>query len=234
MMLPTKLQQSEQRQPLPCDLYSRRQILSGLGNGLGGLALASLLPSKLLADGPRADNLLPRAPHFPAKARSVIQLFMHGGPSHLDLLDPKPVLDRLDGQPPPREVEDDERITGNLLKSPFRFRKYGQSGLEFSEVLPHIAQHADRIAVIRSMHTEHRNHEQSLWKMHTGLDCLGPAQHWRLGDLWIGDRKPEFTRLRGVARPARLTGRWHQQLVERLDAAAVSGNAIPLRRNAGT
>jgi hypothetical protein len=98
---------------------------------------------------------------------------MHGGPSHLDLLDPKPMLDRYDGQAPPAEVADDERITGNLLKSAFRFRRHGQSGVEFSEVLPHTARHADKIAVIRSMFTEHRNHEQACWMMHTGLIVAG-------------------------------------------------------------
>src|SRR5882724_4497233 len=148
---------------------SRREILSTLGGGFGGLALASMLR----ADAPCPHDLQPRQPHFPAKATAVIQLFMHGGPSHLDLLDPKPMLDRYDGQPPPAEVADDERLTGNLLKSAFRFRKHGQSGLEFSEVLPHTARHADKIAVVRSMFTEHRNHEQALWMMHTGLIVAG-------------------------------------------------------------
>src|SRR2546423_1851184 len=142
---------------------SRREVLSTLGGGFGGLVVASMLE----ADSPSPPTPLPRGegrighdlrakqPHFPAKAKAVIQLFMHGGPSHLDLLDPKPVLDRYDGQAPPAEVADDERLTGNLLKSPFRFRRHGQSGLEFSEVLPNIARHADKIAVIRSMFTEH-------------------------------------------------------------------------------
>src|SRR5438105_519267 len=149
--------------------FSRREVLSTLGGGFGGLVLASLLK----ADAARTHDLQPRQPHFAPKARAVIQLFMHGGPSHVDLLDPKPMLERYDGQPPPAEVADDERLTGNLLKSPFRFRRHGQSGLEFSEVLPHIAQHADKIAVVRSMFTEHRNHEQALWMMHTGLIVAG-------------------------------------------------------------
>jgi len=148
---------------------SRRDVLASLGGGFGGVVLASLLK----ADGPRVHDLRPRQPHFEPKARAVVQLFMHGGPSHLDLLDPKPMLDRFDGQSPPAEVADDERITGNLLKSAFRFRKHGQSGIEFSEVLPNIARHADRIAVIRSMFTEHRNHEQALWMMHTGMIIAG-------------------------------------------------------------
>src|SRR5438270_3740902 len=149
--------------------FSRREVLASLGGGFGGLVLASLLK----ADGPRARDLHPRQPHFEPKARAVIQLFMHGGPSHLDLYDPKPMLDRFDGQAPPAEVADDERLTGSLLKSAFRYRKHGQSGVEFSEVLPHTARHADRIAVVRSMHTEHRNHEQACWMMHTGLIVAG-------------------------------------------------------------
>src|SRR5213083_1339880 len=126
---------------------SRREVLSTLGGGFGGLVLASLLK----ADAPRTHDLQPKRPHFAPRARAVIQLFMHGGPSQVDLLDHKPILDRYDGQAPPAEVADDERITGNLLKSPYRFFKHGQSGVEFSETLPHIARHADRIAVIRSM-----------------------------------------------------------------------------------
>src|SRR5476651_318437 len=117
---------------------SRREVLSTLGGGFGGLVLASLLK----ADAPRARHFQAKQPHFTPKARAVIQLFMHGGPSHLDLLDPKPMLERYDGQAPPAEVADDERLTGNLLKSPFRFHKHGQSGVEFSVVLPHTARHA--------------------------------------------------------------------------------------------
>jgi hypothetical protein len=148
---------------------TRREVLCTLGGGFGGLALASLLK----ADEPRSHNLQSRSPHFVPKARAVIQLFMHGGPSHVDLLDPKPMLDRYDGQAPPAEVADDERLTGNLLKSAFRFRKHGQSGLEFSDAFQHIPRHADKIAVVRSMFTEHRNHEQALWMMHTGMIVAG-------------------------------------------------------------
>jgi hypothetical protein len=151
---------------------TRRQALTRLGGGFGALALGALL-GEGRADPPAAHNLQPRAPHFPAKATAVIQLFMHGGPSHVDLLDPKPTLARYDGQPPPAEVADDERITGNLLRSPYRFVRSGQCGIEFSETLPHTARHADKIAVIRSMFTEHRNHEQALWMMHTGLLVAG-------------------------------------------------------------
>jgi hypothetical protein len=153
-------------QPLhPC----RRDVLSRLGAGFGGVALASLLAEQ----SPAAHDVKERRPHFPARAKAVIQLFMHGGPSHVDLLDPKPLLAKYDGKPPPAEAADDEKITGNLLRSPFAFKRYGKSGLEMSETLPHIGKHADDIAIVRSMYTEHRNHEQALWMMHTGLIVAG-------------------------------------------------------------
>jgi hypothetical protein len=156
-------------------LPTRRQVLSRLGGGFGGLVLNCLLGEAFATEKgtPAGSDLLPKQPHFPAKAKAVIQLFMHGGPSHVDLLDPKPLLEKYDGKPPPAEVADDEKITGNLLKSPYKFHRHGESGLEFAETLPHIASHADEIAVIRSMFTEHRNHEQALWMMHTGLTVAG-------------------------------------------------------------
>src|SRR4051812_3310134 len=99
---------------------TRREALARLGGGFGGLALGSLL----------AEGGEPK-PHFAPRARAVIQLFMHGGPSHVDLLDPKPLLDKYDGKAPPAEAADDEKLTGYLLKSPYKFRKHGSSGLEF-------------------------------------------------------------------------------------------------------
>jgi hypothetical protein len=156
-------------------LPTRREVLTRLGGGFGGLALAAMLGEARgdPASRPEPFDVLPRPPHAPARAKSVIQLFMHGGPSHVDLFDPKPMLDRYDGKAPPAEVADDEKLTGNLLKSPYKFARHGRSGLEFAETLPHIARHADEIAVVRSMYTEHRNHEQALWMMHTGLIVSG-------------------------------------------------------------
>ncbi len=160
------------------NVFNRREMLARMGAGFGSIALAALLSEGQAAPPASHEDagpfdLSPRAPHFPARARAVIQLFMHGGPSHVDLLDPKPMLETYDGKAPPAEVADDEKITGNLLKSPYRFTKHGQSGIEFSETLPHIARHADEIAVIRSMFTRHRNHEQALWMMHTGMTVSG-------------------------------------------------------------
>src|SRR5579864_7167608 len=143
-------------------LLSRRQMLSRLGGGFGSMALAALLGDKARAETARFD-LAPKQPPYPAKAKAVIQLFMHGGPSHVDLFDPKPMLTKFDGTAPPKEVADDEKITDNLLKSPFRFNQCGQSGIELSETLQQIARHADDIAVIRPMFTMHRNHEQACW-----------------------------------------------------------------------
>lgn len=149
---------------------TRRDAISRLGGGFGAAALAAILADEQArAAGPSPN---PR-PHHTPKATTVIQLFMHGGPSHVDLLDPKPQLDKFDGKAPPAEVADDEKITGNLLRSPFKFAPAGKCGTPFSEVLPGIAKHADDIAVIRSMYTEHRNHEQALWMMHGGLTVAG-------------------------------------------------------------
>ena len=156
--------------------HSRREAVSRIGCGFGGLALGTLLGefdrSALGADSVR-HSVQQKRPHHPPKATAVIQLFMHGGPSQVDLLDPKPELSRMSGQTPPAEVADDENRTTYLLGSPFKFSRHGKSGLEFSEVLPGIAQHADDIAVIRSMFTEHRNHEQAIWMANTGLITSG-------------------------------------------------------------
>src|SRR5262249_22325521 len=139
---------------------TRREVLSRLGGGFGGLVLSVLSGKPVWADPHGAPStihydLRAKQPHFAPKAKAVIQLFMHGGPSHVDLLDPKPMLAKYDGKAPPAEVADDEKLTGNLLKSPYRFEKHGQSGIELSETLPHLARHIDDVAVIRSMFTLH-------------------------------------------------------------------------------
>ena len=128
---------------------SRRDVLARLGSGFGGLALGTLLNESSSAAGTSANI----SPDFQPRAKAVIQLYMHGGPSHMDLLDPKPMLNRFDDTAPPDEVADDENRTKNLMGSPFKFQKCGQSGLEFSEIQPFVSQHADDIAVIRSMFT---------------------------------------------------------------------------------
>src|SRR5947209_7509778 len=116
-------------------VFSRREFLSRAGTGLGVLGLAGLLH----AQGPRAGDaspLAPRAPHFPAKAKRIIHLYMNGGPSQVDTFDPKPALTTHQGQRPPSANLVTERRTGALMPSPFTFRRHGQSGLEISSIFP--------------------------------------------------------------------------------------------------
>lgn len=148
---------------------SRRELLSRMGNGFASLGLFGLFGEVLGQDSsPSSPNpLLPRAPHFPAKAKRVIFLFMNGGPSHIDTFDPKPELNRLHGQPIPLSLPT-ERRTGAALGSPFKFSRHGQSGLEVSELFPNVARHADDLCVIRSMRADVPNHEPSLLLMNCG------------------------------------------------------------------
>src|ERR1700712_5543863 len=142
---------------------SRREVLRRCGLGFGSLGLASLLEQAgLLAAQPVGNPLAPKAPHFPAKAKRVIHIFANGGPSHVDTWDPKPLLTKYHGQPLPNENLKTERKTGAAFGSPYKFQKYGQSGIEVSELFQHTAKHIDDIAVIRSMHADVPNHEPSL------------------------------------------------------------------------
>ena len=143
---------------------SRRDLLQRMGTGLGVLGLAGLLQEQKLL----ANPLAPKPAHFAPKAKRVIHLFMNGGPSQVDTFDPKPALARYNGQQPPSANIRTERGTRGLMMSPFRFNKSGQSGLEISEIFPRIAEHADDLCVIRSMHTNVPNHEPSLLMMTCG------------------------------------------------------------------
>jgi hypothetical protein len=153
--------------PLP---LTRREFLCRTGMGFAGVGLASLLGAEAARAAPVAltNPLAPKAPHFPGKARRVIHLFMNGGPSHLDTFDPKPALARYAGRTLPRPNLRTERRTGAAFPSPFRFRRHGQSGIEVSEIFPHVAACADDLCVIRSMHADVPNHEPSLMLMNCG------------------------------------------------------------------
>src|SRR5262249_22050890 len=120
------------------------------------------------ARAPGRSPLTPRRPHFPGKAKRVIHIFANGGPSHVDTFDPKPALRRLAGQPLPMPNLRTERRTGAAFPSPFRFERYGQSGIEVSELFRHVARHIDDLCVIRSMHADVPNHEPSLMLMNCG------------------------------------------------------------------
>jgi len=149
---------------------SRRQMLARTGIGFGSLALGQLLGEQGLLNTAQADAinpLLPKTPHFPAKAKRVIHLFMNGGPSHVDSFDPKPELTKRHGQELPINLPT-ERKTGAAFASPYKFEKYGQSGIEVSELFSHTAACIDDIAVIRSMHGDSPNHEPSLLLMNCG------------------------------------------------------------------
>ncbi len=149
-------------------------MLQHTANGFGMLGLASLLAEnglvKTWADEPDPTNpLAVRPPHFPAKAKRVIFLFMSGGPSHVDTFDPKPRLAKDNGKPLPFEKPKLERTrTGNLLQSPWKFQKRGESGIEVSELFPHVSNCMDDICLIRSMLADNINHNGACLQMNTG------------------------------------------------------------------
>jgi hypothetical protein len=147
------------------DLLSRRQMLSRFANGFGMLGLASLLSNTASAVSPLAV----RQPLYAPKAKRVIFLFMSGGPSHVDLFDPKPKLGEMNGKPLPFEKPKLERTkTGNLYGSPYQFRKHGQSGTDVSELFPHLSQCVDDLCVVRSMVADNINHNGACLQMNTG------------------------------------------------------------------
>jgi hypothetical protein len=153
--------------PLEHLALTRRELLSRCGMGFGTLALGGLFAQTEQAAA-AGNPLMARAAHFPAKAKHVIHLFMNGGPSHVDTFDPKPTLSKYAGKELPGGTLATERPTGAALASPFKFRKYGQSGIEVSDLFYHVAQSIDDIAVIRSMHADVPNHEPSLMLMNCG------------------------------------------------------------------
>ncbi len=161
--------------PPPRSCCSRRDFLDKAGSGFGALALAGLLAEQ----NARADEknpLAPKAPHFAAKAKAVIWLFMNGGPSQVDTWDYKPELEKRDG----KELEGFDKNTGfftaavgPLMKSPFKFARHGQSGAWASEIFPELATHVDEMAFIYSCFTGSNNHSPALFEMNTGMSRMG-------------------------------------------------------------
>ncbi|WP_437185358.1 DUF1501 domain-containing protein [Planctomicrobium sp. SH668] len=155
-------------------MLNRRQLIQNCTAGLSGIALSGLLTKELSAQTPPASSpLASKVPHFPARAKRVIFLFMHGGPSHLDTFDYKPMLAKHHGQPLPF---DKPRVqfsqTGNLLKSPWEFKQYGESGAWVSDLFPHVGACADDITFLKSIHGSNEAHGGALLKMHTGSDTF--------------------------------------------------------------
>ncbi|MEM1083643.1 MAG: DUF1501 domain-containing protein [Verrucomicrobiota bacterium] len=153
----------------PAELIRRREFMGRGAMGFGSLALASLFQ-----DEAQADDLVPVAPHFPAKAKSVIFLFMDGGVSQVDSFDPKPQLAKENGQKPKFKV--DKTVfnqNGNILASPWEFKNRGESGLPVSDLFPHIGSCADDLCVLRSMTSFSPNHPNAIYSLHSGHILTG-------------------------------------------------------------
>lgn len=148
--------------------FNRRQMLSRCGTGMGMLALAGVMADDTHGAPSVVDPLAPKSPHFAAKAKHVVHLFMNGGPSQVDTFDPKPALEKYHGKSLPVSNLRTERKTGVAMRSPFGFKKYGKSGIEVSDLFAKTAQHIDDMCVIRSMYADVPNHEPSLMLMNCG------------------------------------------------------------------
>ena len=174
--------------PTP-DPIARRHFLRECGVGLGKMSLAALLTDAFAAEGTNA--LAARAPHFPAKAKRVIHLFMAGAPSHLDLFDYKPELAKLEGKPLPPSVIGDQRYAfirsdAAVMGPRFKFAKHGQCGAEISEVLPELAKVVDEIAMLKAVKTDQFNHAPAQMLFNTGFPvpgrpCIGAWALYGLG-----------------------------------------------------
>ena len=161
--------------------FTRRDFFTTTANGLGMLALGSMLDQDKLfaASADSADSLQPRKPHFAPKAKNCIFIFMEGAPSQLDLYDPKPKLNELNGQPLPESLIKNVRFafikkeSAVLMGSPRKFAKYGQSGMDFSDLLPHLATCSDDLVQVRSMHTDQFNHHPAQLVLACGRSTFG-------------------------------------------------------------
>jgi hypothetical protein len=154
---------------------TRREALRRVGNGFGMMAFAGALSQSMMRAGvSTADGgILTGKLDYPQRVKRVIFLFMNGGCSTIDCFDPKPALEKYDGQPLPGGAIKTERRTGELMKSPFKFKKYGQCGMDVSELWPHLGEVADDVCWIRSVYTEIPNHEPSCLMMNTGANQAG-------------------------------------------------------------
>jgi hypothetical protein len=151
---------------------SRRSFFHQVAGGVFGAALASLLERDL-----RGDDLRPRKPHFTPKAKSVIHLFMNGGPSQMDLFDPKPKLDALHGKQHFEKIAgevENVKDAGALMRSPFKFARHGKSGIPVSDAMPHLSRQVDQLALIRSMYTTNLTHEPAIYLIQSGK--MGPGR----------------------------------------------------------
>ena len=195
---------------------SRRSFFDHVGAGLYGTALATLLTRDLYAKPHHTQSLAldtrPRRPHFAPRAKAVIQLCMQGGPSQVDLFDPKPALNKFHGKDAPEEFTKvapaGRSMKGKIMRSHWQFAQHGQGGAWVSELLPHTAKVIDEIAIIRSMYNVPR-----------------PPHPRRMDHLWPRQRKPKPARLRRPLRPQEPPARQRRrELDERLPASPLSGH----------
>jgi hypothetical protein len=157
--------------------HSRREFLLNSAYGFGAIALNDLIRRDAAAEASATNPLAAKEPHFPAKAKHVIFLFMQGGPSQIETFDPKPELKKFDGQLLPAELRDFDLAQINtadakIMAPLFEFQKHGESGVEISSLFPELAKHADKLAVIRSVHHDLFIHGSALTMMHTGTQLL--------------------------------------------------------------
>ena len=209
----------------------RRRFFDRVGDGMGGAALAWLLSrdlfggSGLLAEEPAPQRLgvydvTPKNPPRRPRAKAVIQVFMQGGPSQMDLLDPKPKLAELHGEGYFDKVAADltgPEQAGKLFRSPWKFRQQGESGLQVSELMPHLATVADELAVVRSMHTTHPNHEPAIFKYQSGrlIQGLPSFGSWVVYGLGTENQNlPAFVALAAEGSlPVNGAQNWHNGLL---------------------
>src|SRR6202790_597432 len=155
---------------------NRRDALCRIGHGFGMMAFAGMISESLAKAGVKSDTdgaIEPRKLDFAPRAKRVIFLYMNGGLSQVDSFDPKPALDKYHGKPLPGGSIATERKTGTLMRSPFQFKKYGQCGMDVSELFPHVGECADDICFVRSVYTDIPNHEPSMLMMNTGHSQVG-------------------------------------------------------------
>jgi hypothetical protein len=167
---------------------TRREMLARCANGFGAVALTALLSDKAFGEVVRAaadplHPLAPRKPHYTAKARNVIFLYMDGGPSQVDTFDPKPRLTADNGKPFAMKMEPTQfNNNGNTLGSPWQFKQYGKSGIPVSDLFPHVAECVDDLAIVRSMTSEFSEHTNANYFLHTGSGLQGRPS---MG-AWVG------------------------------------------------
>ena len=200
----------------PCG-HTRREFLWQLGGGFAGVALTDMLATEALAASPLAEKL----PHFAAKAKHCVFLFMNGGPSQVDTFDPKPALTKHHGQPytGDAKVGSNGRAVGHLMRSPFEFQRHGRSGLEISSLFPHLATHADDLCVVRSMFSDTAAHASGCLQMNTGSIFIGKPSLGSWLNYGLGTLNHN---LPGFVVMTELDGGVH--------AGGISGHVVPQRR----